>query len=185
MSVQSEWSNLFNVKQKGNEVALVKSPFSEIASDNAKAGRISDGVLTQEYEPPKSNAVGPEPANYRFYDRLDVSKVTPESDIIKKREGFRTKKTDVEEGFAIPGLVDSHFIPDVAPAVRADDYSYLDTPVEEKEAFTNEQKNTIIVIVVAIVCVCIVGLCFGLLVPKFRINHKIKTVGGPTRETAF
>lgn len=202
MSVDNEWSAGFETVGGAKDIQLYISPFSDNASDNAKAGHITGGVLTQEYEPSKKLQKAAE-ASYMYTDRTDISKYNelamnlqgvvdvPKEEV--KKEGFRKhKKVEQQvEQFGIPGLVDSHFVNTSLPATQIGDYSGLDavdatvdsTIADAKEAFTAEQTRTVLIIVAVVVALCVVGFCFGFLIPKIRMNHKVKVVGD--RKTAF
>ena len=82
-------------------------------------------------------------------------------------ESFRQKRK--REKYGVPGLKDSHII-------------HAGYPIEtykkpgRKENFSQEDSRVLVIVILSIIAICIAGFTLGVLVPKIKINHKVKMV---------
>ena len=164
--INTEWSKGFNTNGGVQDIKLYNSPYSNNESYNSRQGRATNGVLLNEFEPPTLDVKAPV-ASAVYTDRLDMTRVNDAVINGKTEEEFRVKRKP--EKYGIPGLKDSHMI---AGSFPVEGYK---KPVK-KERFTQEDTRSLIVIIIAIISLCIVGFTFGVLVPKVKINHKVKMV---------
>ena len=169
--INTEWSKGFNTNGGVQDIKLYNSPYSSNESYNSRQGRATNGVLLTEFEPPTIDVKAPV-ASSVYTDRLDMTRVN-EAVIPEKTEEFRVKRK--AEKYGIPGLKDSHMI---AGSFPVEGYK---KPMK-KERFTQEDTRSLIVIIIAIISLCIVGFTFGVLVPKIKINHKVKMVEAVPRK---
>lgn len=184
--INSEWSKGFNTNGSLDNVVLYKSPYSSNVAYNSRQGKITNGVITTEFEPPVLSVEAPTGSTV-YTDRLDIKKVNPEpmnvrverdsiafrgaervEEPVSVEEAFRQKRK--REKYGVPGLKDSHMIHAAFPIET------YKKPAK-KEQFTQEDTRTLIIIIMAIIAVCITGFTFGVLVPKIKFVHKIKMAG--------
>lgn len=186
MSFESRPSWDTNISSVGGakDILLVSSPWSDLPSDNCRQGTLTSGVLNKEFAPP---VIDIEPASTGAYyqnrmntsdinqrvalmnrqtttsnlDQAQVNKqvetyVGPSRRSVKRfinpsRQGSTTEQQDLAVGESrekynpgIPGLVDSHL---------------------HQESFTQEESSNLIVLLLAIISFCVVGMCAGMIIP--------------------
>ena len=172
--INSDWSRGFNTNSSVDDIVLYKSPYSPNIAYNSRQGKISNGVITTEYDPPELLTEAPTGASV-YTDRLNLAKTNPAPMEVRDavdagmsvEESFRQKRK--REKYGVPGLKDSHII-------------HAGYPIEtykkpgRKENFSQEDSRVLIIISLAIVSICSAGFTLGVLVPKIKINHKVKMV---------
>ena len=167
------------------------SPYSSNPSANSGYGRLTFGNLPAEFEgnpvigtfPQDNPALVQQRTDPSYKANLDlysnpidnmVSKdleATPTTDDETKKSVRDHAKSNGKRSYPSG---DNFFTQDPTYNGNIEQFSH------KKEKFTTEQKNTAEVIFVGIIVVCVVGVCFGLLIPTFRVQKvpKLKTSGG-------
>lgn len=172
---REEWDTNINSVGGKKDVHLVVSPWSQDPSANSTQGTLTSGVLVNEFEPPEI-MIEPATEGYFYQDRIDMGRINKRANSINrqlpatetsekfrnKREPYvapsrrtvknslnpsRSKKENYNPG--IPGLVGSNI---------------------HQENFTQKESNNIIIILLSVIVFCIVGVCFGLLVPQIYVS---------------
>lgn len=173
---REEWDTNINSVGGKKDIHLVVSPWSHNPSANSTQGVLTSGVLINEFEPPEI-MIEPATDGYFYQDRLDMRKINKRANSINRplpansaesAESFRNKREPYiapsrrtvknainpsrsKEAYnpGIPGLVGSNI---------------------HQENFTQEESNNIIIILLSVITFCIVGVCFGLLVPQIYVS---------------
>lgn len=166
MSFESkpEWDTNINSIGGAKDVCFVSSPYSNQPSANPMQGSLTGGNLITEFEPPKV-MVSPADDGYYVRSRIDVADV---SDQLESKEGFKRKvlASGTTQGKRSAKLA-------MKEASRKEGYTempgFRGSEIHQ-EAFTQEETNYIFVILISVVAFCIVGICFGFLVPRVNVR---------------
>ena len=176
---REEWDTNINSVGGKKDVHLVVSPWSQDPSANSTQGILTSGVLVNEFEPPEI-MIEPATDGYFYQDRMDMGRINKRANSINRplpatgnNEKFRNKRepyvapsrrtvknsinsSRLKEGYnpGIPGLVGSNI---------------------HQENFTQEESNNIFIVLLSVIVLCIVGVCFGVLVPKIYVSMTNKS----------
>lgn len=159
---KQQWDTDINSVGGAKDVLLVSSPFSDKPSANASQGALTYGNLTQEFEPPQI-MISASDDGYYVRNRIDKNIVNA------------PKEQDAPEAFTGKSYV--------APSRRSEKFTVNPSRRKEKytempgfrgseihqEAFTQEETNYLFIVCMCVIAFCIVGVCFGLLIPRFRV----------------
>ena len=174
---REEWDTNINSVGGKKDIHLVVSPWSQDPSANSTQGTLTSGVLVNEFEPPEI-MIEPATEGYFYQDRMNMGRINKRANSINrplpatdapekfrtKREPYvapsrrtvknsinpsRSKKENYNPG--IPGLVGSNI---------------------HQENFTQEESSSILIIIIllSVIVFCIVGVCFGLVVPRIYVS---------------
>ena len=174
---KDEWDTSISSVGGKKDVHLVVSPWSHNPSANPAQGVLTQGVLVNEFEPPEI-LIEPATDGYFYQDRLDMSKVNERASVIN--DGSSGAEDDEKLG----RKKDLY----VAPSRRA--FKNVTKPKKEKynpgipglvgsnihqENFTQDETNNLVVILLSIIAICIVGVCFGIMIPQVYVSIMNKT----------
>ena len=175
MSFESkqDWDANINSVGGAKDAYFVISPYSNQPSANASQGSLTYGNLVTEFAPPKV-MVSPSDDGYYIKNRLDMASTNDQvSDVMTSNMG---NPTDAAEGFKEKRYVarsrrGEKFT--VNPSRRKEKYTempgFRGSEIHQ-EAFTQEETNYIFIIMMSVIVFCIVGVCFGFLIPRINVR---------------
>lgn len=163
MSYESkfEWDTNINSVGGAKDAYFVTSPYSNNPSANASQGALTYGNLVTEYEPPNI-VVSPSDDGYYIRNRLHMDSTNNQVSEITKSE---------QEAYVAPSR--RHEKLTVNPSRKKEKYTempgFRGSEIHQ-EAFTEEETSYIFVILMSVITFCIVGICFGFLIPRFNVK---------------
>ena len=181
MSFESkqEWDTDINTVGGAKDAYFVTSPYSNQPSANASQGALTFGNLVTEFAPPKV-MISPSDDGYYVRNRLDMASTNNQvSDVMVTNLGNSTdaaSETPASEAFKGKRYV--------APSRRGEKFTVNPSRKKERytempgfrgseihqEAFTQEETNYIFIIIMSIITFCVVGICFGFLIPRINVG---------------
>lgn len=190
MSFESrlQWDTNINSVGGAKDTLFVTSPYSHNSSANAAQGSLTYGNLMNEFAPPKI-MVTPIDDGYYIKNRFNGA-INGQAGDVKYDENVvevgadevpndPTKVTNKDkEGYGVyvaPSRRSEKFVTNSSRKKVKIVEPYTEMPGFKgseihQEKFTAEETNGIIVILMSVIVFCIVGLCFGYLVPKVNVR---------------
>lgn len=178
---KTDWNTNINSVGGAKDAYFVTSPYSNQPSANASQGALTYGNLVTEFTPPKI-IISPTEDGYYIRNRFDLDSMSSQvSDVTTTNMGNPTNNPTGITNKSSESFRKKAY---VAPSRRTEKFTLNPSRKKERyteipgfrgseihqEAFTPEETNYIFVILISVIVFCLVGVCFGFLIPKVNVR---------------
>lgn len=174
---KTDWDTNINSVGGAKDAYFVTAPYSNQPSANASQGALTYGNLVTEFTPPKI-IISPIEDGYYIRNRFGMDSMNSQvSDVMSTNTGNPTGITSTsaesfrKKAYVAPSRRTEKFT--LNPSRKKENYTempgFRGSEIHQ-EAFTPEETNYIFVILISVVVFCLVGICFGFLIPRVNVR---------------